>query len=61
MDQETDMHRYPVYVNIWKTNLMDTHRDTMVGIEKQEDKLAQVEAQDGPKGSEAPVEIQEKN
>lgn len=26
--------RYPVYVNIWKKDVMDSHRETTVGIEK---------------------------
>jgi hypothetical protein len=25
---------YPLYVNIWKRDVMDSHRETTVGIEK---------------------------
>ncbi|KAK4203584.1 putative transporter [Triangularia verruculosa] len=38
---------YPVYVNIWKKDVMDSHRETMVGIEKPavDDKALQLEEQ----------------
>lgn len=51
--------RYPIYVNIWKRDLMDTRRETMIGIENSDNKAAQLEAQDAPKL--APAEIPDKN
>ena len=43
----TTMHRYPIYVNIWKRDIMDSHRDTKVGLEPLApgDKTLQLEAQ----------------
>lgn len=59
-------YRYPLYVNIFKRDLMDSHRETMIGIERQGDKEVQLELQDASKQDvdtkEAkPVEIPEKN
>ena len=38
---------YPLYVNIWKRDVMDAHRETKVGIEPSaaNDKALQLEAQ----------------
>ena len=38
---------YPLYVNIWKREVMDAHRETKVGIEPPtaNDKALQLEAQ----------------
>ena len=38
---------YPLYVNIWKRDIMDSHRDTTVGLEPvvAGDKVLQLEAQ----------------
>ena len=40
-------HSYPLYVNIWKRDVMDAHRETKVGIEPSaaNDKALQLEAQ----------------
>ncbi len=41
------MCRYPLYVNVWKRDVMDTHRDTKFGLEPAaaDDKALHVEAQ----------------
>jgi FHS family L-fucose permease-like MFS transporter len=36
---------YPLYVNVWKKDVMDTHRATRVGVEPPSDKALQLEAQ----------------
>lgn len=36
---------YPLYVNVWNREVMDTHRATMVGVEPVNDKAMQLEAQ----------------
>jgi FHS family L-fucose permease-like MFS transporter len=36
---------YPLYVNVWKKDVMDTHRETRVGVEPPNDKALQLEAQ----------------
>jgi FHS family L-fucose permease-like MFS transporter len=36
---------YPLYVNVWNKEVMDTHRATMVGVEPANDKAMQLEAQ----------------
>lgn len=36
---------YPLYVNVWNKEVMDTHRATMVGVEPVSDKALQLEGQ----------------
>ena len=39
------INSYPVYVNIWNRDTMDTHRDTNVGVEPTNEKEPQLEKQ----------------
>jgi hypothetical protein len=52
---------YPLYVNVWKKDVMDTHRETRVGVEPPNDKALHLEAQateSENKGNEAAAEVE---
>jgi FHS family L-fucose permease-like MFS transporter len=58
------LHSYPLYVNIWKRDVMDSHRATKVGIEpaQADDKTLHLERQSiemEHKSVEAAAEVQE--